>query len=170
MQSRRQYKVSKHTWITPDIVTFIKHKNKLYSKYLKNKSPELYHKYKKCRNQLTHVKANAKQKHFENLFKDACDTADTWKCINQLLKKTKPKTALPKTIETDGKLITSPQNICNEINKHFVNIGEKLAPNSRNSSFHQSKQHFAFSLANVMYHQLSYNQQMFTKSLILFLL
>ena len=90
------------------------------------------------------MKAKAKQKRFENLFKDASDTADTWKCINQLLRKTKPKTTLPKTIETDGKLITSPQNICNEINKHFVKIGENLATNSRNSSFHQSKQHFTF--------------------------
>ena len=90
------------------------------------------------------MKAKAKEKHFENLFKDARDTADTWKCINQLLRKTKPKTTLPKTIETDGKLMTSPQNICNEINKHFVKIGKKLAANSRNSSFHQSKQHFAF--------------------------
>ena len=118
MQSRRQYKVSKHPWLTPDILPVINHKNKLYSKYLKSKSPELYHEYKKCRNKVTQVKAKAKQKHFENLFKDARDTADTWKCINQLLRKTKPKTTLPKTIETDGKLITLPQNICNEINKH----------------------------------------------------
>ena len=116
-----------------------KAQKKLYSKYLKSKSPELYHEYKKCRNKLTHVKAKAKQKHYKNLFKDAHDTADTWRCINQLLRKTKPK-----TIETDGKSITSPQNICNEINKHFVKIGEKLAANSRNSSFHQSKQHFTF--------------------------
>ena len=48
---------------------------------------------------------------------------------------------MPQTIETDGKLITSPQNICNEINKRFVKIGEKLAANS---SFHQSNQHFTF--------------------------
>ena len=117
MQSGRQYKVSKHPWIIPDILTAIKHKNKLYSKYLKSKSPELYHEYKKCRNKLTHVKAKAKQKHFKNLFKDTRDTADTWKCINQLLRKTKPETTLPKTIETEGKSITSFQNICNEINK-----------------------------------------------------
>ena len=58
---------------------------------------------KKCRNKVTHVKAKAKQKHFEKLFKNARSTADTWKCINQLLRKTKSKTTLPKTIETDGK-------------------------------------------------------------------
>ena len=32
IQSHRQYKVSKHPWIIPDILTAIKHKNKLYSK------------------------------------------------------------------------------------------------------------------------------------------
>ena len=144
MQSRRQYKVSKHPWITPDILTAIKYKHKLYSKCLKSKSPDLYYEYKKCRNKVTHVKAKAKQKHFENLFKDARDTADTWKYINQLLKKTKSKTTFPHTIKTDGKLITSLQNICNEINKHFVKIGEQLAANSNNSSFHQSNQHFTF--------------------------
>ena len=57
---------------------------------------------------MTHAKAKAKQKHFENLFKEARDSANTWKCINQLLRKTKPKTTLLKTIETDGKLITLP--------------------------------------------------------------
>ena len=44
---------------------------------------------------VTHMKAKAKEKSFENLNKNARNTADTWKCINQLLRKTKPKTALP---------------------------------------------------------------------------
>ena len=61
IQSRRQYKVSKHVWITPHILTTMKYKNKLYSRYLKSKSPDLYHEYKKCRNSVTHVKAKAKQ-------------------------------------------------------------------------------------------------------------
>ena len=93
---------------------------------------------------MTHVKAKAKQKYFESLFKDARNTADTWKCINRLLRKTKSNTTLPQTIETDGKLITSPQNICNEINKHFVKIGEKLAAKSSNSSYHLSNQYLTF--------------------------
>ena len=51
---------------------------------------------------------------------------------------------MPLTFETDGKFITSPQNICNEINKHFNKIGKELAANSSNSSFHQSNHHFTF--------------------------
>ena len=39
--SRRQYKISKNPWITRGILTSTKNKNKLYAKYLKNKSPEL---------------------------------------------------------------------------------------------------------------------------------
>ena len=33
--SRKQYKVAKHPWITPEILTAIKNKDKLYAKYLK---------------------------------------------------------------------------------------------------------------------------------------
>ena len=51
---------------------------------------------------------------------------------------------MPQTIETDGKLLTSPQNLCNKINEHFVKIGKKLAAKFSNSSFHQSNQHFTF--------------------------
>ena len=57
-------------------------------------------------------------------------------CMNQLLRKSKPKTTLPQSIETEGKLIISPQNICNEINKYFIKIGKQLAAKSNNSSFH----------------------------------
>ena len=59
--SRRQYKISKNPWITRCILTFIKNMNKLYAKYLKNKSPELLSKYKKYRNKLTDVKERAKR-------------------------------------------------------------------------------------------------------------
>ena len=57
-------------------------------------------------------------------------------------KKTKQKTTLPQTIETESKLITSPQNFCKKINKRFVEIGEKLAEKFSNSTFNQNKHHF----------------------------
>ena len=46
-----------------------------------------------------------------------------------LLGKCKPKTTLPQTIETEGKLIISPQNICNEISKHFLTLVKNLPRN-----------------------------------------
>ena len=40
-----------------------------------------YTNYKKCRNQQTHVKNKAKRNYFENLFREAKHTSNTWKHI-----------------------------------------------------------------------------------------
>ena len=37
--SRKQYKVAKNPWITPEILAAIKNKDKLYAKYLKERTP-----------------------------------------------------------------------------------------------------------------------------------
>jgi len=76
MLSRRQYNKLKNPWITPDLLTIIKNKNKLYASYLKNKTPEILKEYKQLR-------------------KNAKNTTDTWKYINQLLRKRKPNPILP---------------------------------------------------------------------------
>ena len=38
----------------------------------------------------------------------------------------KPKSSVPCTLQVVGRMITSPQIICDKINDHFVKIGEKL--------------------------------------------
>ena len=68
----------------------------------------------------------------------------------------------PQTIEAGGKSITTPQNICNEINNHFVKIGEKLAAKS---SIHHDNQHFKFLGKRNVYHQLYFNHLTHMKSL-----
>ena len=40
--------------------------------------------------------------------------------LNKLLRKQKPSSAMPQAIITNGKTITSPHQICNEMNIHFV--------------------------------------------------
>jgi len=49
-----------------------------------------------------------------------------------LLRKRKPNPTLPQTLKIDGKTINSSLSICQELNEHFVKIGEKL---SRGTSF-----------------------------------
>ena len=127
MLCRKQFKISKNPWITSGILTSIRHKNKLYTKYIKSKSPTLFEEFKKYRNRLTHLKEAAKRNYFHDLFKNSKNSSDTWKCINQLLRKTKPKTTVPNTIHADGQVITSPQSICEKLNDHCVKIGEKLS-------------------------------------------
>ena len=122
--SRKQFKISKYPWITPGILTSIKRKNKFYAKFLKNRSSDLLNNYKKCRNKITHIKELAIRHYFENLFRNARNLSDTWKHINELLKKSIPKSSLPQTIKVEGKLISSPPTICEELNQHFVCIEE----------------------------------------------
>ena len=85
--SRRQFKTSKNPWITSGILTSIKHKHRMYAKYLKDKSSIAYANYKKYRNKLTHIKEAAKRIHFQNMFRGSENPSDTWKNINQLLRK-----------------------------------------------------------------------------------
>ena len=81
---RRQFKTAKNPWINSGILTSIKHKNKLYAMYLKNKFPKMFASYKKYLNKLTHIKDNAKRKYFENVFRGPCNPSDTWKNIDQI--------------------------------------------------------------------------------------
>ena len=127
MLSRKQYKTSKSPWITSELLALIKHKNKLYDKYMKNKCPKQLAIYKKLRNKVTHEKEAAKRAYFDDLFGHASNSAETWNLINQLLHKCKPKAETPQQVIAHGKTITSPQEICNEMNRHFVEIGEKLS-------------------------------------------
>ena len=88
--SRKQHKISKNPWISSDILKLIKEKNKLYSKYLKHKSPVVFAEYKKLRNRVTHEKEAAKRNYFENLFSEANgNMSETQKVINKLLCKLK---------------------------------------------------------------------------------
>ena len=52
----------------------------------------------------------------------------------------KNKTSIPNAIHADGHLITSPQNICEKLNDHFVKIGEKLSDKlARNREMNHKK-------------------------------
>ena len=67
----------------------------------------------------------AKRYYYENIFRKARNPFDTWKHINQLLRKSIPKSLLPQTLDVEGKLISSPPKIYKELNQYFVSIEEK---------------------------------------------
>ena len=125
--SRKQYKTSKNPWITPKILASIKQKNKLCTRFIKSKCSLSLANYKKIRNKVTHDKEVAKKACFENLCNNTSNSTDTWKLINRLLRKHTLKAEMPQQLKVNKKTITNPLEICNEINKHFVEVGEKLS-------------------------------------------
>jgi hypothetical protein len=66
--SKKQIKFYSKTWITPGIKISIKTKNKLFKKYLNNKSPDCSHNYKLYRNRLTNLLRVSKEKYFNIYF------------------------------------------------------------------------------------------------------
>ena len=124
----------------------VKHKSKHYSKYLKSKSPDFYNKYKKCRNTVTYEKAKPSKNVSKNCLKMPSMLLIHGKLKLSYLEKRNRNLPYVTTNYWNWEQIkiTLPQNIYNEINKHFVKIGKKLAAKSSNSGFHYSNHHFMF--------------------------
>ena len=60
------------------------------------------------------------------MFRGSENPTDTWKNINHLLRKNKPKSTVPSFVKVGDETIRDQTKICNKLNDHFVTIGEKL--------------------------------------------
>ena len=138
MLSRKQFKILKNPWISPEILASIKQKNKIYVKYLKTKCPKQLQIYKKIRNKVTHEKEAAKRAYFETLCRNASNSADTWKLVNKILRNKRPKVDTLNLLRANENLVSNSQEICNAMNKHFVEVGEKLSAKVPVDANHES--------------------------------
>ena len=50
-----------------------------------------------------------------------------WEIINEILKRKAITTESVRPITDDGKILTKSEDICNEFNNFFANIGPKMA-------------------------------------------
>ena len=63
--------------------------------------------------------------------------SDTWKTINNILRKLSKTSTLPSQVKYEGKHIYGHEAICNAMNNHFCSTGLKLLKTSVNSSNHK---------------------------------
>ena len=93
--------------------------------YEKNDS-HLIEKYKKMCNELTTIKRTAKQHYFATMINENKNNLQKqWQLINQILQRNnKQKKAIHKLVT---KTLTDCQDICNELNNYFINVGPKMA-------------------------------------------
>ena len=96
----------------------------LYRKYLKTGCEISF---KTNRNKLTHIKELSKSNYYQLIFRNSSSMSDTCKIINRSLRKPKKSAALLTYIKNEGKRISDPIAVCNTMNKHFCNIGHKVA-------------------------------------------
>ena len=102
---RKQFKYSLKPWITKGILISIKTQNKLYRKYLKNKSEIKFKIYKMYKNKLTYLKKLSKSNYYQCRLKESGNMSDTWKTINNILHKPSKITSLSSYVKYEGKLI-----------------------------------------------------------------
>ena len=83
-------------WLTKGILNLIKHKNKLYKKYIKQPTICNKNKYNTFRNKLTNVIRKSKCDHYTDQLRAAQgDTKRTWSVLNKVLNREKKTSVLP---------------------------------------------------------------------------
>ena len=112
-------------YITNEIRTMIRERNKLQRKY--NKKPITYgDTYRRLRNRVTQLIRIAKNNYNKTKLSEASgDAKKTWSVINNILKR-KEKKNESLNFETDP---NNPQTAANLFNRYFVDIGQTLSNN-----------------------------------------
>jgi hypothetical protein len=125
-KSRNRCKDKK--WLTSALRVSIKHKTRLYKKYLNR--PNLSNKaaYTFYKNKLVHCIQMAKQTYYMKLLtSDKANVQQIWKVYSELLGRKQTKShKIPKLV-INGTPISGDQNIANAFNDYFVTIGKNLA-------------------------------------------
>jgi len=113
-------------WMTPMILASVRKKNKLYKQYKKNPTNiEFQTEFKKIRNSVNIEIKKAKENYYKQLFISADkDIKKKWKIFNNITSNTNEQNLIP-----DEKKIDSEDDLPNQFNNHFVNIGQTLTSN-----------------------------------------
>ena len=132
----------KRPWITKGILKSIRHKNKMYKISLKAPSSQNKLNYKNYKNKLTSIIRYSKYKHYNDIFSSVQgDIKKTWSHINSLLGN-KKRNAFPKNMYLDNMKLSSKEDIADQFNHYFVNIGKKLSK-SISSPSHSFQDYFS---------------------------
>ena len=115
-------------WITPGLLCSINMKNKLYKKVLKNMNISNERKYKKYRNVLVNLIREAKKIYIQKSLEDnKNDSKQTWKVLNNLIKRRKNKqTKYPNVFYDNGEHCFKDEEVVEGFNTFFASIGAEL--------------------------------------------
>ncbi|ELT87714.1 hypothetical protein CAPTEDRAFT_213070 [Capitella teleta] len=125
--SRKSFKDKK--WITAGLKISIKHKNRLYKKFLTKPNQINEGAYKRYKNKLLATIELAKKTYYtEKLASDKAKLHDVWKVYSELLGRTKSchSSKVSKLIY-NGQVNNTNKTIANAFNEYFCTIGTNLA-------------------------------------------
>ena len=114
-------------WLTEALRECIKHKNKLYRKYIKHRTLCYELLYKNYRNELSKDLLKAEKLHIQYLLEtNKNDLGKTWKTIKGIINKDQ-RSPIQNSFLHNGKTITDKKQIVENFNNFFTNIGPTLS-------------------------------------------
>ena len=127
-----KHKHKKSPWITNEIITSIKFRDKLHLQF-KKAPPNSPQKHNLKINVATYTKIikkyirNAKKQYYATIFQQQInDPQKTWKTINSILNRNQSNNTNIQHLSINGQKIDEPSSISNSLNNYFVEIGQKL--------------------------------------------
>ena len=129
-------------WMTSGLRTSCMHKNKLYKQWLTTKSPDdeiKYNIFKKAH--ANAIKARQKEYYYELFNNRSMKLKDIWKEVNKLCscgKKNNTTTVIDKLI-VNNKIITNKQEISDQMNKYYCNVGTNISASMPNNHISYKK-------------------------------
>ena len=113
--------------LTPCLKKSCRMTEKLYKKWLNNKTAYNESVYKKYKNTLKKLIDKAKEKYYMNIFELDKTNILVWKKVNKLRKQNNNETI--KKVTVNGTCYNDPEAIADRLNNHFATIGEKMSSN-----------------------------------------
>jgi integrase len=121
----RKVKSEGTLWLNENIKKLRHHRDFLKKKAMQLNSPAYHEAYKRCKNQVTTLIRETRASYYKRNLENCTNNKDGWNYINELLNR-KSQTTIINEIKADEKTITGNQNIANEFNKLFCEIGPRL--------------------------------------------
>ena len=139
-------------WMSLGLKKSSRRKQKLYVKFLKSKTTESEDEYKSYKNIFEKLKKKSKQLYYiDQMHKYQQNSKMKWQIIKEITGKLKQKgNNLPNLIKVNNKTVHTDNEIAEEFNKFFTNIGPKLAEKIEptQKSFKEYLTHFDKQLDN----------------------
>ena len=119
-------------WTTKGIKKSSKGKQKLYEKFLKKQNVFIETAYKVYKTLFEAIKRKSKKNHYsQNILQFKYDTKKRWTVMKEIIgtAKQSKKSNFPQKLKIGNKIKTGEDEIANEFNKYFADIGSCLAKN-----------------------------------------
>ena len=131
-QSKKCFK--NKPYITNGIKVSIRTRNRLYQKYLNNRSEVNEATWKRFRNKTKIVIRRAEEHYYNKILKNhKNNNRQLWNTFGKILNKNKQKHSKVGSLNINGDIDSNPKSMTESFNDYFIQIGKNLAKNFANS-------------------------------------